>query len=343
MGSVAAAFAAALETLGGVRLWPVAVAVSGGSDSLALMGLLAEYAAVHTLPPPAVVTVDHALQDGSRRVALQTARRARSAGLSCRILTRTGPVPAADIEAVAREARYRLIGAWAVRQKIATVFLAHTLDDQAETFLMRLMRGSGVDGLSAMRPLSPFPVPGFDALRLARPLLRLSREDLRRFLIERGQGWHDDPMNEDDRFTRVRLRQAWPQLAALGFKRERLADAADHLARARDALEADADALQHRAVRHVDGKLLLDTGLLVAAPEETGLRLLARLLMAVSGAAYRPRFDRLQRVYGAIVRGDLVKGVTLHGCKIARAPARYAPQDQKFLLISAESAARRQG
>lgn len=305
------------------------------------MHLLAGFAATQALAPPVVVTVDHALQAGSRAMALWTARQARAAGLKCHILTRTGPVPEADIEAVARDARYRLIGAWAVRQRISTVFLAHTLDDQAETFLMRLLRGSGVDGLSAMRPLAPFPLPGHGDIRLARPLLRLPREGLRRFLTEHGQDWHDDPMNEDGRFTRVRLRQAWPQLAALGFTRERLADAADHLARARDALEADADALQQGAVSQTGEMFLLDGDLLAAAPQEVGLRLLARLLMVVSGAEYRPRFDRLQRLYCAIATGVLVKGVTLHGCKIARAPARYASRGRYMLLIGRENTARR--
>lgn len=322
-------------------LWPAAVAVSGGGDSLALMLLLRDYARDQGLDAPVVLTVDHALRPASRREALATARWAKAAGLVCHILTRKGPPPAADIEAVARQARYQLIGDWAGRHRVATVFLAHTLDDQAETFLIRLLRGSGVDGLSAMRPVSAFPLAGYGGLRVARPLLRQTRDDLRGFLTGCGQSWHDDPMNEDDRFTRVKLRQAWPMLEGLGFQRDRLADTADHLARARDALEAATDALEAAAVQPLADRLLLDRAQLAAAPAELGLRLLARLLMRVSAQDYRPRFERLNRLYLAIVSGDLQTGRTLHGCKIAPAPRRLAKKSTNLLQISAEPGDRR--
>lgn len=338
------AFAAAVSGLpGGAALWPAAVAVSGGGDSLALMLLLRDYAQGSGLAAPVVLTVDHALRPTSRAEALQTARWAKAAGLTCHILTRKGPPPAADIEAAARQARYQLMGDWALRHHVATVFLAHTLDDQAETFLIRLLRGSGVDGLSAMRPVSAFPFAGYERLRLARPLLRLTRADLRAFLTARGQNWHDDPMNEDDRFTRVKLRQAWPVLEELGFQRARLADAADHLARARDALESATDALEATAVQALADRLLLDPAVLAAAPAELGLRLLARLLMQVSGQTYRPRFERLERLYQAILRGDVRTGRTLHGCKIAPAPRRLSKTGMNFLQICVEPAIRRDG
>lgn len=300
-----------------------AIAVSGGGDSLALMRLLAEHAHTHALPAPVVVTVDHALRPGSAAEAARVCAWAEDIGLQAVTLTRKGPPPKTDIEARARVCRYRLIGAWCREAGLPTVTLAHTLDDQAETFLLRLLRGSGVDGLSAMRPLAPYPLPGFAELRLWRPLLGARRAALRTYLSACGQTWLEDPMNEDPRFARVRLRQAWPTLEALGFDAKRLAETASHLGRARLALEVATDALRRRATHPCAAGLLVEAAMLAAAPEEIGLRVLADGLMEVSGQGYRPRFERLKRLYDTAVAGTLTKACTLHGCRIAPAPRRH--------------------
>ena len=122
--------------------WPGAVAVSGGGDSVALMHLLTAWAKKSRVSPPHVVTVDHGLRKDSAADARRVVRWAKSAGLKPKALRWTGPKPKSDVEAAAREARYRLIGDWARKNKIAALYVAHTRDDQAETFLLRLMRGS---------------------------------------------------------------------------------------------------------------------------------------------------------------------------------------------------------
>src|SRR5207253_521043 len=131
-----------------------------GGDSLALMHLLADWAKAKRKPPPLVLTVDHGLRGGSRADANKVARWAKQAGLKAHILTAKGPAPTSDIESQARDARYALIDAHLKGAGLGTLFVGHTRDDQAETFLLRLGRGSGLDGLSAMRPLARFPVPG---------------------------------------------------------------------------------------------------------------------------------------------------------------------------------------
>jgi tRNA(Ile)-lysidine synthase len=331
-------FAAAMADIGAP--WPAAVAVSGGGDSLALMLLLAGWAERSGLPPPAVVVVDHALREGSDSEARRAADWAENVGLSAAVLVRKGRPPVGDIEAFARRARYRLIGGWAKKVGVKAIFLAHTIDDQAETFLLRLMRGSGVDGLSAMRPLSPFPLGGFAGVALARPLLSFAREELRVFLCAEKQTWIDDPMNKDTRFTRVRVRDAWPVLEELGLSRRRIADAAAHLARARVALEEAAEDLRQRACRKKEGGLLLDASALRATPAEVALRVLAGSLMAVSHKEYRPRFERLSRLYRKLVQGEVRSGCTLHGCQIAPAPRRLAHFGTDTLHIRPEPARR---
>lgn len=317
--------------------WPGVVAVSGGGDSVALMLLLQDWAAQAKLAPPIVAVVDHRLRDGSRREARQVADWARAAGLEVAILTRTGPMPSGDIEAFAREARYRLLGNYARHCRCAAVYAGHTEDDQAETFLLRLARGSGVDGLSAMRTLSPYPLAGFAHVQLVRPLLHCARGEVRDWLVAADQPWLDDPMNEDDRFARVRIRKSWPLLDGIGLSKSRLIATAQSLARARAALEAVAEDLRKRAVRRCMEGLLIDPGALAAAPDEIALRVLAGVLSEVSGQAYRPRFERLMRLYTAIRGGQLRGGRTLHGCRIATAPRKYAGETKGWLMVRRET------
>lgn len=304
---------------------PYAVAVSGGSDSLALMHLLADFARAGKLPMPVVLTVDHGLRKDSGDESRQVARWAKAAGLKAQVLAWRGKKPKSGIEALAREARYRLMGAWMQKQGIATLFVGHTQDDQAETFLLRLARGSGLDGLAAMRARAPWPLAGFEELRVARPLLDFSRAELRAFLGQRKQAWLEDPMNDDSAFDRVKLRKLRPILEEAGLSAHRIATAAAHLARARESLELLTDAVLERAVRFGGKGVLLDPQALTAAPRELGLRALASVLMAVSGQAYRPRFDSLERLFDALARANPRFAATLHGCHIGPAPRDFAP------------------
>ncbi|MEI9991148.1 MAG: tRNA lysidine(34) synthetase TilS [Rhizomicrobium sp.] len=317
--------------------WPGAVAVSGGGDSIALMHLLAHWTKKTRRPPPRVVTVDHGLRDGSAADARKVMRWARAAGLKARTLRWTGPRPTADIEAAARAARYRLMGEWARANGIAALYVAHTRDDQAETFLLRLMRGSGLDGLAAMRALAPFPVPGFRDLGIVRPLLALERDAIRDHLAARKLAWLEDPMNGEDRFARVRLRKLIPALEEAGLSRQRIAAAAAHLARAREALDAVTAAVLARVARPRQDGLDVDASGLAAAPREVGLRALAQLLMAVSGQAYRPRFERLERLFDRLRDGGLGGGATLHGCRVFFVPGKSGAFGAGTLRIARET------
>jgi tRNA(Ile)-lysidine synthase len=269
-----------------------------------------------------VLTVDHGLRPGSAREAAATASWARSLGFAAHTLAWRGAKPRSNVEDSARNARYRLIGDWALANGIATVLLAHTRDDQAETFLLRLGRGSGVDGLSAMRARSPFPLPGYDGIALVRPLLGIGRDELRADLAARGASWLEDPMNEDARFARVRIRTAlMPALEAAGISTARIAQAAGHLARAREALDAEtAQFLARHAHVAPGGRTLLDGTALRAEPREIGLRALSAILMRVGRKTYRPRFERLEHLYDELGRSA---GLTLQGCRIGPAPKEF--------------------
>jgi len=293
--------------------------VSGGGDSVALMHLAADWLSSNATPlrRASVLTVDHGLRPGSAREAAATASWAKSLGFAAHTLTWRGAKPRSNVEDGARTARYRLIGDWALANGVATVLLAHTRDDQAETFLLRLGRGSGVDGLSAMRPRAPFPLPGYEAIALVRPLLGIGRDELRTDLAARGAAWLEDPMNQDPRFARVRIRHVLPALEEAGVSTERIAQAAKHLARAREALDAaTAEFLARHARFAPGGQAFLDGAALSAEPREIGLRALSAILMRVSGKTYRPRFERLERLYDELGHPA---ALTLSGCRIGQA------------------------
>jgi tRNA(Ile)-lysidine synthase len=327
------AFAKAMTGLG----WPGAVALSGGGDSLALMHLLADWAKAQGVAPPVALIVDHALRPESAAEARKAAAFARKAGLTAHILTRKGPALQSGIEAAARDARYGLMGGWLRRHGIGTLYVGHTLDDQAETFLLRLGRGSGLDGLSAMRIQAPFPLADFADLNLARPLLGFPRIGLRDFLKRRGKVWLEDPMNSETRFARSRIRGLMPALEAAGLSPARIADAANHLARARAALELATEAVLARAAKPAGDRMLLDAKALMAAPREVGLRALAALLMGVSGEPYRPRFEALERLFDRLASGTLGRGATLHGCRLFPAPRAAQAFGVKTLILARES------
>ena len=195
----------------------LAVAVSGGADSMALCLLAASWAQGLGGSVTAL-TVDHGLRAAAAAEAAQVGDWLAARGVAHKILCWQGAKPAADLQAAARLARYELLNDWCAQEAVLHLLLAHHQEDQAETLLLRLGRGSGVDGLSAMAPISVTK-----AGRLLRPLLGISRARLMAGLKAEGQSWIEDPSNEDVRFSRVRWRQLMPKLQAEGLNSERLA------------------------------------------------------------------------------------------------------------------------
>lgn len=273
------------------------VAVSGGSDSTALLHLIARWRSNgHAGLPILVATVDHGLRSGAADEARAVADMAATLGLPHRTLIWQGDKPTSNLQGAARVARYRLLSRAARAFGADTIVTAHTEDDQAETFLLALQRGSGVYGLGGMRPMRRMA-----DLTVARPLLSVSRARLRAMLIVEGIRWFEDPSNDNARFARVRLRQNRAALDALGLSISGLAATATRMARAADALDGAVDALVARSSEvFLGGIIRVDPVALLDAPDEIRLRTFARLLTSLSGASYVPRFERLERLSEAI-------------------------------------------
>jgi tRNA(Ile)-lysidine synthase len=307
----AAEFAALMARFAPFEVQPdLAVAVSGGADSMAL-ALLADGWARARGGAVTALTVDHRLRPDSAAEAAQVAAWLGARGIAHRILVRDGPPPAGDVQAAARSARYRLLEGWCERAQIVHLLTAHHREDQAETLLLRLARGSGLDGLAGISAVTEHA-----ACRVLRPLLPVARARLAATLAARGQAWLDDPSNRDPTYARARLRRSAALLAGEGLTPERLADTAARLGRARAALESEVAVLLARAVwLSPAGLAWLDAAGLVAAADETALRALAAVLACIAGAPYPPRLDGVERLL-AEIRGGLERGRTLGGCLV---------------------------
>jgi tRNA(Ile)-lysidine synthase len=277
------AFAALVDPLGPFEPAPrIAVGVSGGADSLALALLLHRWARARGGSVLAL-TVDHGLRAEAAEEAAAVGRAMRDRGIDHEVLRAPGPAPTGGVQAWARRVRADLLLGRCRSGGVLHLALAHRLEDQAETLLMRLSRGSGPDGLAGMAAVSARG----DA-RVLRPLLPVPRARLEATCRAAGLAWADDPSNADSRFARARLRAVAGALAGEGLSPASLAASALRAGRARAAAdEATAALLARAAVVHPEGWLEIDPAPLLAAPEAVRLRAFAAALAAV-GSAERP-------------------------------------------------------
>ena len=322
---------------------PMAVAVSGGADSMALMHIAQR--ALDLVPPQmetmrqpgrprlVVLTVDHGLRPESADDAAWVVSRAEALGLPCRVLVWSGDKPAQGIQAAARVARYQLMHDALVEEArpydglVRPLLTAHHYEDQAETFLMRLARGSGIDGLSAMQHTALIatrimPPSAYGAqLTVIRPLLDFPKSRLIATLKAAGLDWREDPSNERDDFERVRVRKALGVLADLGITSASISRSASRLSRARAAVMRQAYEAAERHIHWHDGafgSIPLDA--INDLSEEIAIRVLTRLIGAFSGEAPDPRLSEIEalveRICATTDRAWPTRAATLGGCRL---------------------------
>jgi tRNA(Ile)-lysidine synthase len=252
----------------------IAVATSGGSDSLALLSL----AAAAFPGRVTALTVDHRLRPEAAAEAASVAAQCAARGVPHVTLVRDGADFASNVQARARAARYALMGDWCAAQGHGLLLTAHHADDQAETLLMRLNRASGSEGLAAIRPARLLQ-PG---VMLVRPLLAVRKADLAAIVAADGWQQVDDPTNRDPRHDRTQVRELLAATPALDVAS--LAASAAHLAADAEALAWAADLAWAGRVQEADGRLLVDAGGLPAALVQ---RLLARAVETLAGRPVR--------------------------------------------------------
>ena len=268
----------------------ILAAVSGGPDSMALMHSLARWASISQRPAICVATVDHGLRPEAADEAAFVAREAALLGLPHRTLVWTGQKPTTGIQEAAREARYRLLVEHAREMAASHLVTAHTLDDQAETVMMRLSRGSGLQGLAGMRRETDR-----QGIRHVRPLLGLPKSHLLDHCRYHGWRFVTDPSNADERYARIRWRRLMPLLAAEGLTAERLARLAERAAQADEALDLKAREALERAEPHFEaGILSFQARSFTDEPFEIALRVLELALAEAGMDLDNSRLHRLE-------------------------------------------------
>ncbi len=308
-------FDAAMSTLAPFEHRPhIAAAVSGGGDSLALV-LLADRWARRRGGRLSALTVDHRLRAASTAEARRVGKWLAARGIPHTILTWHAAKPATGIQATARAHRYALLEGWCRAHGVLHLLLGHHNDDQAETVVLRLAAGSGIDGLSAMDP-----VRETGHVRLLRPLLAFRRARLEALLRREEQPWLSDPSNRDGAFARVRVRATLAGQRRGGLDPRPFAEAAAIFRVARADLRRAAAGLIARGVApHSAGFCRIDCAAMRAAPDEIAARALAAVLAAVGGARWPPALAAVERVL-PLVRGLTPPGraATLSRCRLHR-------------------------
>jgi tRNA(Ile)-lysidine synthase len=302
----------------------IVLAVSGGPDSIALMWLAARWRRALTRGPRLIaVTVDHGLRRAAAREARDVKRLAKELDLLHRTLRWRGAKPKTGLPAAARAARYRLLAEVARASGATHILTAHTRDDQAETLLMRMLRGSGIAGLAAMARQSKR-----DGVWLARPLLDVPKSQLIATLNKAKIAFAADPTNRDTRFTRPRLRALMPALAEEGGDARNLARLAARLARANAALEVLVDGAERYLAlsdRNDAARFGFDASAFAGLSEEIRLRLLMRAIDRVGheGPAELGKAEALMAALDrAVAAGEGGLKQTLAGAVISLAGGR---------------------
>jgi tRNA(Ile)-lysidine synthase len=302
----------------------IVIAVSGGPDSTALLWLAARWRASRKVGPHIVaVTIDHSLRAESAGEAKAVKRLAHELGVPHRTLRWIGAKPKTGLQEAARDARYALLAKAAAKAGARYVMTAHTLDDQAETVLLRLLRGSGLSGLQAMTAMAPYP--NQPDLVLSRPLLAIPKARLIATLTKAGISFADDPSNRDPRHTRVRLRALMPVLVEEGLTARRIALLAARLQRAEAALRSAVAEASDRVSLTPNGtgsgslRIVFDRGRFQHLPAEIGLRLLGQAVAEV-GNEGAVELGKLETLFEALRPGGSLRR-TLAGAMISLKPA----------------------
>ncbi len=303
----------------------IAVAVSGGVDSVALTMLMKEFCKEKKIELLAV-TVDHKMRESSSIEALELAKILQKKKIPHTILEiNSEKIPQKNIEAKLREMRYELLLGYCKKHKISHLFLGHIIGDIAENFLIRLFRGSGLDGLSTIAEVSEV-----NKIKLVRPLLNFEKVDLQKYLQAKKVTWFEDESNLDEKFLRNKIRRFFAEFEERELIHKRIKNASDEISKMRDLFDAmmlaqASEILEFKA----DEFFLIDHKKLCELDEKFALKILSLVAMEVSGKKYKPRLKDL-RIFYQYLRDNLqIKPRNFYGCEVVQ-------YDEKHLLVRAQ-------
>ena len=293
---------------------PIALAVSGGPDSTAMMQIAALSKKLKN-NNVTVIVVDHGLREESKNEANIVGQNAKLLGFKFKILKWDGVKPKTRIQEIARKTRYKLMTSWCKKKGIEKLFLAHHLDDQVETFLMRLGKGSGVDGLAVMNYVTEI-----SSLKLVRPFLEIPKTRFIKILSITNLEWISDPSNFSSDYKRSRIRKILPILSKEGINSKQIGLVIKRMRSAKDALNTQTNILLKKYLSNVDNvAYFLNKELLKDVKEkEILLRVLEKIFMNISGSIYPPRRNKLENILSWILKNNNIKAKTLTGVVVRK-------------------------
>tara|TARA_B110000438_G_scaffold294219_1_gene335294 strand:- start:495 stop:1778 length:1284 start_codon:yes stop_codon:yes gene_type:complete len=295
----------------------IALAVSGGRDSCALMLLISKWLSIKKINIEVhVLTVNHKLRKDSDSECQQVSEIANAYGFNHQILVWEHKEIKASIQEKAREARYKLMLEYIEENMIDALLTGHTLDDQVETFIMRLSKGSGLDGLRSIQE-----VRDIDGVLLYRPLLSITRNMTTEILKSSNREWIDDPYNQDQKFERIKIRKNIHHLENLNISSENISKSINRLARSQQAIQHTVNYLFHELVEiNYLGYITIKKHKFDQCPEDLAIRIIERCLRIVNGEK-RVSLSSLEKVYIDLIRTK--KSKTINGCVIKVLKYKY--------------------
>ncbi len=304
----------------------LAVAVSGGADSMALLHMLVAIGL-----KPAVLHVNHKLRASADMEEKYIVDLCKKLDLPCKTFDWSDEKPESNLESAARDARYKMMTDWCNENGIKILMTAHHADDQIETFLMNLARGSGVYGLAAMRAESDR-----GGVKIVRPLLKVFRSELEKYCADNNIEYFTDEMNSDEKYTRVRIRKNRHLLTdILGISDDRILLAIENLGRTRAALDVQITNHESR-ITIENGRAVFNDSFLFDEPLDIRLKLLGRLVQNIGGNDYQPRLNSLERALSMLGANSKF---TLGGCTLRRYGDKIliVPQGESVSFIRKEN------
>ncbi len=295
----------------------IALAVSGGADSMYLTLQCIKNGI--DLSNITVLTVDHGLRTESAAEAQWVKEQLQKYGLKVHILEWHGQKPSANVQAAAREARYKLLCNYCIEHSIKYLLVGHHMDDQAETMVLRMLRGSGLDGMCgiyAETELYYRQADITDCVKVIRPLLHVKKSEIIVALQQEGWQWIEDPSNNSEKYERNKVRKLLQGIDKYSQAIERMTLLAENLQRSTSFIDAELKRYcQESCVVHPLGFISLDKSKYVKMHIEIKLRLVRLLLQKVSGNRIAPRLERLEKLALALQQENNTHK-TLHGCEI---------------------------
>ena len=300
-----------------------ALAVSGGSDSLCLAYFTKVYASefgnkIH------VLIVDHNLREESYQEALKVKAMLGKRKILSKILSWKGKVPTSNIQKKARDIRYTMLSNYCLKNKVKYLITAHHGDDQIENFFIRLLRGSGLTGLSSM----PVKAKYNNNLKIIRPFLSLEKKDLKYVTLNYFKTYIKDPTNNDEKFLRVRIRKYRKNMEKEGLDTRKIIKTVDNLVSANQALNFYKNKALHKHASFVSkNKCLINKKIFSDEAGEIVFKSFSDILSLVSGTYYPPRSKKVINLINRMKKSKFTKS-TLGGCIVE--------EKDNFILISKE-------